>query len=391
MEYEQLTRSELVERLLSEVQARLDLEASLGTVPERDRLLRELLTHQQELEAQNETLRESQRELEDSRKRYLDLYDSAPIPYFTFDRRGVVVDVNLPGAELLGKRRSRIVGRPLMAFIGVQERARLWNHLSECLASKGPVTCELSLAIGRDVREFQLCSTAVHDPLHPPETCRTAFLELTERRAADALAKLSAERLTSAFESIKDPLALYDVDARLVLCNSAYVALLGQLFPGPAIGKSYDQILGAWQVHMMSEIDDDEPAQLVLARRSEFHKSRRFELRTRDGRYLRVMNRPTIEGGIVQTVWDLTEDVRRERELSEARDLAERASAAKSDFLSSMSHELRTPLNAILGFAQLLQRDKKVPLDERHRQRVDHILNSGEQLLSLIEEILQLS
>jgi CheY-like chemotaxis protein/anti-sigma regulatory factor (Ser/Thr protein kinase) len=78
-------------------------------------------------------------------------------------------------------------------------------------------------------------------------------------------------------------------------------------------------------------------------------------------------------------------------ELREAHGTAEAASRAKSEFLSSMSHELRTPLNAILGFAQLLRRDKKEPLSERHRERVAQILTGGEHLLRLIEDILDLS
>jgi len=78
-------------------------------------------------------------------------------------------------------------------------------------------------------------------------------------------------------------------------------------------------------------------------------------------------------------------------ELRHARALAEAGSAAKSEFLSSMSHELRTPLNAILGFAQLLWRDRREPLSERHKQRVEHILKGGEHLLRLINDILDLS
>jgi CheY-like chemotaxis protein len=74
-----------------------------------------------------------------------------------------------------------------------------------------------------------------------------------------------------------------------------------------------------------------------------------------------------------------------------ARSQAEAGSAAKTDFLSSMSHELRTPLNAVLGFAQLLQRDKKVPLSERQRDRASQILKGGEHLLRLIDDILDLS
>ena len=78
-------------------------------------------------------------------------------------------------------------------------------------------------------------------------------------------------------------------------------------------------------------------------------------------------------------------------EVREARGAAESASRAKSDFLSSMSHELRTPMNAILGFAQLLQRDRKQPLSDRHQERVEHILKGGEHLLRLIDDVLDLS
>lgn len=85
------------------------------------------------------------------------------------------------------------------------------------------------------------------------------------------------------------------------------------------------------------------------------------------------------------------ERIRNEQEVREARAAAERASAAKSEFLASMSHELRTPLNAILGFTQLLERDKKEPLSSRHRERLAHIAKGGEHLLRLIDDILDLA
>lgn len=88
---------------------------------------------------------------------------------------------------------------------------------------------------------------------------------------------------------------------------------------------------------------------------------------------------------------DIREQKWREAELGAARDLAESASEAKGQFLTSMSHELRTPLNAILGFAQLLDSEQMQPTAAQKKDFVDHILKAGRHLLELINEILDLA
>lgn len=77
-----------------------------------------------------------------------------------------------------------------------------------------------------------------------------------------------------------------------------------------------------------------------------------------------------------------------EMEIIHARELAENANRAKSDFLSRMSHELRTPMNSILGFAQILESSE---LNEKQKRGVNHILSSGKHLLGMINEVLDIS
>jgi len=95
--------------------------------------------------------------------------------------------------------------------------------------------------------------------------------------------------------------------------------------------------------------------------------------------------------GFISYGWDISERKAAEAELIAARDEAERANRAKSEFLSRMSHELRTPLNAILGFAQLMASDRSEPLGETQRGRVHELMHGGRHLLSLINEVLDLA
>jgi len=88
---------------------------------------------------------------------------------------------------------------------------------------------------------------------------------------------------------------------------------------------------------------------------------------------------------------DLTQQKAHEKSILNSQEEANKANKAKSEFLSSMSHELRTPLNAILGFGQLLERDIKQPLSKDQQESLSYILSSGEHLLNLVNDVLELS
>ncbi len=94
--------------------------------------------------------------------------------------------------------------------------------------------------------------------------------------------------------------------------------------------------------------------------------------------------------GMVGTCRDVTQQAAHEQ-LRSDKEAAERASRAKSEFLSRVSHELRTPLNGILGFAQLMAIDRVHPLASDQARRLDSVLRAGRHLLELINDMLNLA
>ncbi len=121
-------------------------------------------------------------------------------------------------------------------------------------------------------------------------------------------------------------------------------------------------------------------------------------MRRKTGDYIWILTRgsvsrddngePTFMAG---SITDITHRRNNEEKLQKAKEEAEHASLAKSEFLASMSHELRTPLNAVLGFGQMLQINQNKSLTSKQSEYVANILNGGNHLLELINEILDLS
>jgi PAS domain S-box-containing protein len=140
-------------------------------------LIQDLQIHQVELEAQNEELRRSQIETEDARRKYSDLYDFAPIGYFTLDAQGVILEANLTGAALLGLNRRGLVRRGFRRFVKQEDQETFLHFTRRILEEVKVQTCELKLwrgsgasldarltGIALDDGEGQrLCQVAVSD------------------------------------------------------------------------------------------------------------------------------------------------------------------------------------------------------------------------------------
>jgi PAS domain S-box-containing protein len=158
---------------------------------EIQQLVHELEVHRVELEMQNRDLREAQQELEAARDRYADLYDFAPLGYVTLDGRGLIREINLTAARMLGRERKFLIGQPFASYMAWGHRQTFRSHLRTCVGGQGELTCEASLAPkdGPSV-PVQLRSMSVEDAERGERLCRTAIIDITERkRAEDKLAR----------------------------------------------------------------------------------------------------------------------------------------------------------------------------------------------------------
>ena len=234
------------------------------------------------------------------------------------------------------------------------------------------------------------------------------MLDVTEERSAQARAQAAETRLRDAIDSVSEAFVLWDRAGRLLMCNKSYRAFFNLepriLKPGAARGEVNRFVrLAVKQTHKNA---DGLPGL--------------FEAEMNDGRWLQISERRTADGGMVMTAADITAiklqdearrlneealrevvenleysqrqlaDVARKYETEKVR--AEGANKAKSEFLANMSHELRTPLNAINGFSEIMVGEMFGPLgDRRYKEYSQDILSSGQHLLALINDILDMS
>ena len=157
-------------------------------------LVHELQVHQIELEMQNEELRRTQHELEASRDRYADLYDFAPIGYFTVSERSMILNVNLTAAALLGVERGNLIKQPLTRFIVREDQDTYYFHRRQLFETRSPQVCEIRLARADGTQFHARLEAILVQDSEGQALCRVAVSDISQRvRAEGELKRLNEE------------------------------------------------------------------------------------------------------------------------------------------------------------------------------------------------------
>jgi len=165
-------------------------------------LLHELRVHQLELEMQNEELQQAYQTHEEARNKYAELYQFAPVGYFTIDEKGLILDVNLTGAMMLGGQRNDFIKKRFYDFLVREDRDQFYLHLRKADTSKQRQSSDLQLTkIHGGSFYAQIQSVFMAGPDDASSYYLTLISDITQRKQAqDALyeAKREAERSNAA-------------------------------------------------------------------------------------------------------------------------------------------------------------------------------------------------
>ena len=298
-------------------------------------VVHELRVHQIELEMQNEELRHSQQELEASREKYFDLYDMAPVGYVTLNEKGIILEVNLTAATLLGLERRLLIRQPLTSFIDREDEDIYYFCNKQLLEKRGHHECEVRMLKG-DGTQFwaRLEAIAAREDGSEP-MYRTAIIDITRRKQAE---DRNRERLEGVVR--------------------------------------------------------ERTSELTVA-----HGEHQRMCQTRDELAVRVTQQTAeLTQGNVALQTEMTERKRGEETIERLNDdlLArnenlEFANKELESFIYSVSHDLRAPLRHISGFADLMMKNVADKLDEKDKRYLSRIHDGTEKMSRLIDDLLNLS
>ena len=316
----------------------------------------------------------------------LDLYNHAPCGYHSLGPDGTILQINDTELEWLGYTREEVEGRLRLVDLMTPQSAQSFNETYPQFVESG-TTCRVErdlLSKGGSTISILLSSASVRDADGRFIRTRSTALDITGLKQANE----ELRNLSQAVEFSPSMIIITDQSGRVEYVNPAWEQVTGYSL-AEMIGRQPDalrsgELPNEYYEHFWGEIRAGRIWRGHLSNRK-----KNGELYWESASIAPVHNEEGTITHFVAVKEDITAQRLAEEELRLAKEAADSANRAKSVFLANMSHELRTPMNAVLGFSQLLLRDQV--LSAHQRQLLTSISHSGEHLLGIINDILEIA
>ncbi len=339
-------------------------------------------------------LKLAQEELKVSNKKLEAMILASPDGIGMISLEGKLLLVSDKLAEIYGyskDEKSSFIGKSIFEYIHPSDHGLLKDNIRKLVTRSKDQRINEFTGIRKDKSPFyvDVNSTLLLDSDGKPEYILFVERDISERKKADEALWQATTRLTLATKAGKVGIWDFDVVNNNLIWDDQMFALYG------VSREEFEGFYTSWldAVHPDDSKRLNSEIEMALSGEKEYNTEFRIVLPDGSERNIRALatverdknNRPL---RMLGTNWDITDQKRTEKALLNAKLEADSANRAKSEFLANMSHEIRTPMNAILGFSEALYHK----LDsEQHRKMIKSVLNSGNLLMSLLNDILDLS
>jgi len=324
----------------------------------------ELQVHQIELEMQNEQLRQTQQELEQTRDRYSDLYDFAPVGYCTLSDKGLIAECNLTLCSLLDVNRSSLIGKRFSAFIHPEDQDnyyRFWNQLQKAKTAR---ESQFRMLAKNGQRFFtDLHATVVMESETEKQQVRLAVTNISAQRAADDALLRERDLLKNITNTSPAGIVVTDADGQIIFANPEAEKILG-LEKESITQLTYND--PAWQItdYDGKSFPDTQLPFLIVKRTLKSAYNIQHAIQWPDGErtFLRINAAPQISEsgdfrGMVAAIEDVTDKVKSEKAIKHEMERAQHyLNIAGTLFVAIDKNQIVTMANPktceILGYSE---------------------------------------
>ena len=410
--------NEPIDNLRLKAQKLLSTREPINIPEDVNSLIHDLQVHQIELELQNEELKKSQIELAEYTKKYSDLYNFAPVGYFTFDEKGMIIDVNQTGASLLGVSKNNLINLSFIPYITPDNRQVFYQHTKKAIETGKEEICELQL-LKKDSNEFfgQLVTMVVENDQGNSKILRSNLIDITERKQAERKLKVTLINLEELVEErTKELLLALDYNRNLIETSLDPLVTIGRDGRITDVNKATEKVTGYPREELLgtdfsdyftSPGDAEEGYQKVFL--EGMVRDYPLEIINKDGTITPVLYNASVykDGfgevvGVFAAARDITEIKKAEEELREYWESLEelvklrteelaKSNADLKQFTYVTSHDLREPLRMISSFLQLLERRYKDQLDQDANEFIAYAVEGAQRLDNMIMDLLEYS